>query len=174
MRRLVLGSLAALLSLAPATTTPAASPAAGPDGSPWRPPLAAAAPVVRGFDPPEEPWLPGHRGVDLAGRAGSRVRAAGTGVVVFAGVVAGVGVVSVRHANGLLTTYQPVATSVGAGEQVVAGTVLGRLASSGSHCAPDACLHWGLRRGVDYLDPMLLVAGFTVRLVPLDRSGEQP
>ena len=45
--------------------------------------------VVRRFSPPPHPWLPGHRGVDLAGRPGAVVRAAGAGTVVFAGTVAG-------------------------------------------------------------------------------------
>jgi murein DD-endopeptidase MepM/ murein hydrolase activator NlpD len=96
------------------------------------------------------------------------VHAAGPGVVSFAGRVAGTGVVSIRHAGGLVTTYQPVQASVAAGERVAAGAVIGRLVEAGSHCLSGACLHWGLRRGTDYLDPLLLVAGFTVRLVPLD------
>jgi hypothetical protein len=33
-------------------------------------------------------------------------------------------------------------------------------------CPAAACLHWGLRRGEVYLDPMLLL-GFRVRLLPL-------
>ena len=42
--------------------------------------------VVRGFDPPEQRWLPGHRGVDLTATPGAAVRAAGDGRVRFAGV----------------------------------------------------------------------------------------
>ena len=49
--------------------------------------------VVRPFDPPPQPWLAGHRGVDLAGTPGSPVHSPGAGRVVFAGVVAGRGVV---------------------------------------------------------------------------------
>src|SRR5438128_12119850 len=51
--------------------------------------------VVRGFEPPPRPWSAGHRGVDLAAGQGSPVRAAAAGRVVFAGTVAGQGVVSV-------------------------------------------------------------------------------
>ncbi len=69
------------------------------------PPLAG--PVVRGFDPPDQPWLAGHRGVDLLGAVGSDVVAAMAGRVVFAGTLAGRGVVVVSH-GALRTTYLPV------------------------------------------------------------------
>src|SRR4051794_10499985 len=57
----------------------------------YRWPLNGIPVVVRRFAPPPSPWLPGHRGVDLAGLRGSIVRAAGPGVVAFAGMVAGRG-----------------------------------------------------------------------------------
>src|SRR4051794_38697046 len=79
--------------LVPAASGPAAvSPAGG-----YRWPLDGAPEVVRPFDPPPRPWLPGHRGVDLAGVPGAPVYAAGTGVVRFAGQLAGRGVVSIDH-----------------------------------------------------------------------------
>jgi murein DD-endopeptidase MepM/ murein hydrolase activator NlpD len=129
--------------------------------------MAAPHQVVHGFAPPLEDWLPGHRGVDLAGRVGEPVLASGAGVVAFAGRVAGVPVVSVAHPGGLLTTYEPVRAAVVTGRPVRRGQVLGRLTVRGSHCAPAACLHWGLRRGTDYLDPVPLVAPGRVRLLPL-------
>lgn len=121
--------------------------------------------VVHDFDPPAEPWLPGHRGVDLAGHAGEPVHAAGAGVVSFVGSIAGVGVVSVTS-GALRTTYQPVRATVHRGDQVASGDVLGRLALAGSHCVPDACLHWGLLRGEAYLDPLALLGLEQVRLYP--------
>jgi murein DD-endopeptidase MepM/ murein hydrolase activator NlpD len=123
--------------------------------------------VVRDFDPPPRPWLAGNRGVDLAGQAGERVRAAGAGEVSFAGVIAGVGVVSVTSGP-LRTTYEPLTVGVHRGQQVAAGAVLGRLTLAGSHCLPAACLHWGLLRGSDYLDPLALLGLEQVRLLPLD------
>jgi hypothetical protein len=68
--------------------------------------------VVRRFDPPPQPWLAGHRGVDLAAPPGSIVRAAGAGTIAFAGRIAGRGVVSVAHSNGLRTTYEPAIPAV--------------------------------------------------------------
>ncbi len=123
--------------------------------------------VVRRFDPPPERWLPGHRGVDLAGSPSAVVHAAGTGTVVFAGQVAGRGVISVVHPGGLRTTYEPVIPSVAVGETVVPGSDLGRLTPGHPGCPAAACLHWGLRRGALYLDPLALLGLGRVRLLPL-------
>jgi murein DD-endopeptidase MepM/ murein hydrolase activator NlpD len=130
-------------------------------------PLDGQPAVVRRFDPPPQPWLPGHRGVDLAAAPGAAVRSAGPGTVAFAGMVAGRGVVSVDHPNGLRTTYEPVEPSVAAGSAVAAGTPIGVLAAGHAGCPVDACLHWGLRRGEQYLDPLLLLGFGRVRLLPL-------
>ena len=77
--------------------------------------------------------------------------------------------VVVAHADGTRTTYEPVAASVRVGDDVAAGDPLGTLAWAGTHCPPDACLHWGWRRGETYLDPLTLVGGGPVRLLPLWR-----
>jgi murein DD-endopeptidase MepM/ murein hydrolase activator NlpD len=124
--------------------------------------------VVRRFDPPPRPWLPGHRGTDLAAAPGSVVRAAGAGTIVFAGQVAGRGVVSVAHPGGLRTTYEPVDVQARRpGDAVAAGAALGTLAAGHPGCPSAACLHWGLRRGADYLDPLTLLGLGRVRLLPL-------
>ena len=141
-----------------------AAPAEVPAGL-WSRPVDGA--VTRPFDPPPDRFGAGHRGADLAGAPGSPVRAAGDGVVVFAGMVAGRPVVSVDHAGGLRTTYEPVDTSVGAGQPVARGAVLGTLAAGHAGCPVAACLHWGLRRGEVYLDPLSLLAPPEVRLLPM-------
>lgn len=136
-------------------------------------PLSPQPDVVGGFDPPEDPWGRGHRGVDLAGRAGQPVLSALPGRVSFTGSIAGRGVVVVEHAGpaaGTRTTYEPVGSVVSIGERVEAGQMIGRLAVAGSHCFPAACLHWGWRRGEAYLDPLTLVGGGPVRLLPLWRD----
>jgi murein DD-endopeptidase MepM/ murein hydrolase activator NlpD len=123
--------------------------------------------VVRPFDPPARPWLAGHRGVDVATRPGAIVHAAGRGIVVHAGRIAGRGVVSIRHAGGLRTTYEPVEVDarLRPGDPVAAGAPVGVLEAG--HCPADACLHWGLRRGQQYLDPLSLLGLGRVRLLPL-------
>ncbi|MGJ3507185.1 peptidoglycan DD-metalloendopeptidase family protein [Enemella sp. A6] len=113
-------------------------------------------PVVRAFDPPEHDWLPGHRGVDLSGVPGEPVVAAMSGRIVFAGDVAGQPVVSIDHPDGRRTTYQPVRAGVRTGQQVRAGDPIGTLLAG--HCdTAAACLHLGLKRGEEYLDPHLIL-----------------
>lgn len=129
-------------------------------------PLQPVPEVVALFDPPEDPYGRGHRGVDLLGTPGQPVRAALPGTVTFAGPLAGVGVVVVDHGP-TRTTYQPVAASVPLGTTVAAGAVIGTLVLPRSHCFPRACLHWGWIEGETYLDPLLLVGAGPVRLLPL-------
>lgn len=114
--------------------------------------------VLASFDPPEKEWLLGHRGVDLDAGLGDVVRAAGAGTVSWAAPIAGRGVVVVLHPDGRRTTYEPVDASVEVGQVVGTGEELGRLDAGAGHCGGvPSCLHWGLRRGDDYLDPMLLL-----------------
>ncbi|WP_157109562.1 M23 family metallopeptidase [Rhodococcus sp. WMMA185] len=136
-------------------------------------PLHPRPTVVRTYDNPEHDWLPGHRGVDLAGAPDRAVLSAGTGVVVFAGTVAGKPVVSVDHPGGLRTTYEPVTARVTAGMRVGRGTVLGYLEPGHPGCIAQvtACLHWGVRRGREYLNPLALVRAVPVRLEPVRTRG---
>ena len=131
----------------------------------WRWPLGPPAPrIVAGFSPPASPWGPGHRGVDLAARPEQPVHAAGPGRVAYADRLAGRGVVAIDHGP-LRTTYLPVRPSVTVGHQVAAGARIGVVEDGRSHC-PAPCLHWGLRRGPVYLNPLTLVER-RVRLLPL-------
>ena len=103
------------------------------------------------------------QGATAAGTVGAA--AAGAGVMVFAGMVAGRPVVSIDHADGLRTTYEPVTPSVGAGRRVSRGSPIGTLAAGHAGCPGSACLHWGLRRGENYLDPLDLLRPPRVRLL---------
>jgi murein DD-endopeptidase MepM/ murein hydrolase activator NlpD len=123
--------------------------------------------VVRPFIRPPSRWGAGHRGVDLAGDVAQPVHAVAAGTVSHVGVVAGRGTVSVLHASGIRSTYEPVDPSVRVGQVVAQGAALGALATAGSHCAPAPCLHLGAVRGRTYLDPLLLLVGGRVRLLPL-------
>ncbi|GAA4509980.1 hypothetical protein GCM10023096_14110 [Nonomuraea ferruginea] len=138
---------------------------AAPAGNAWRWPLDGIPEILRRFSPPPARWLAGHRGVDLAAPPAAPVLAAGAGSVGFAGSVAGRGVVTVNHAGGLRTTYLPVTPAVRPGDPVSAGDLLGALAPAPPHCL-ESCLHWGLRDGLTYLDPLLLLTGTRIRLLP--------
>lgn len=178
-RALVGHGAAALLLLAvwlglPAGTAwaesgPSRTSAAAPG---WVAPLPPPLRVTRAFDPPATRYGAGHRGVDLAGTPGEVVRAAGAGTVGYAGQLAGRGVVTVLHAGGLRTTYEPVAAAVHVGQHVTGAEPIGRLSAGHPGCSVAACLHWGLLRGADYLDPLALLGLVQVRLLPLD--GRRP
>ncbi len=158
---------ALIVSVAVISAFPAAADGVRLDW-PLRPPPA----VLRGFDAPSPNWRPGHRGVDLAGRPGQPVYAAGSATVVFAGLLAGRPVVSLAHPGGLRTSYEPVRSHVRVGQQVTAQTVIGELVAGHSGCRAAACLHWGAMwgpaSGADYVDPLGLLKSTAVRLKPLD------
>jgi murein DD-endopeptidase MepM/ murein hydrolase activator NlpD len=157
--------VAAALAPRPAAAEPSRPPA---PSAVWVAPLDGALVVARPFEAPPTPYSAGHRGVDLGGAPSSPVVAAGDGVVVFAGWVAGRPVLSIDHAAGLRTTYEPVTPSVRAGQQVARGDPIGTLSAGHAGCQREACLHWGLRRGETYLDPLSLLEIPRVRLLPLD------
>ncbi|MBN1093536.1 M23 family metallopeptidase [Blastococcus sp. TML/M2B] len=165
-----LAALVAALVVAAATPVSVAAPPPAPTAAAWGVPLDGGPVVTRPFDRLANPYGPGHRGVDLAGAPAAPVLAAGEGVVVFAGMVAGRPVVSIDHAGGLRTTYEPVTGSVAAGQRVARGSPVGALVPGHAGCPVEACLHWGLRRGEVYLDPLSLLAPPRVRLLPL-RGG---
>jgi murein DD-endopeptidase MepM/ murein hydrolase activator NlpD len=151
-------------SAPPQPNAPAIESAATVD---YRLPVRSPAAIVRVFEPPTTPYSAGHRGVDLRVRAGDVVWAAADGRVRFAGTVAARVVVVIEHADGISTEYEPLEVDVHTGMRVRAGQILGRVHGRHGDCAVDTCLHWGARRGSDYLDPMSLLTPLgPVRLLP--------
>lgn len=175
--------LASLLGASPAaapaaadgrtTRIPVAVPTPAPRG--WQWPLQPRPPVVRPFDAPEQRWSAGHRGVDLVGPPGTAVRAPAAGTVVFVGVVVDRPVLTISHADGLRSSVEPVTATVRRGDRVSAGQVVGRLAAERSHCTPASCLHWGVRLGQDYVDPLSLILDRRPSvLLPLSPAARSP
>jgi murein DD-endopeptidase MepM/ murein hydrolase activator NlpD len=139
------------------------SVAAAEPPSPYIPPVEA--PVSDPFRPPPTPYAAGNRGLEYATVPGTAVRASGDGTVDFAGTVAGSLHVTLRHADGLRTSYSFLATiEVVVGQRLRQGD---RLGTTGDR------LHFGVRSGDTYLDPMLLFAGgpVVVELLPTDPPG---
>src|SRR4051794_39637219 len=180
VRAILLTSLTALLPVVPgaAAEYPGAVPgrlvgAPPPTAarSAWVWPLEPRPAVARPFHAPPTPWGAGHRGVDLAARVGQPVRAPAAGAVTFSGRVAGRGVLVVTHSGGLRSSFEPVDGGAPVGRSVAAGEVLARLSSAGGHCVPASCLHWGVRDGEHYIDPLRLLARPSPVLLPQDSGG---
>lgn len=148
--------LAALLLIpaaaAPAETAPRAS---------WEWPLSPRPAVLRAFDPPDKPWMSGHRGVDLeATRDGVPVTSPESGTVSFVGVVVDRPVITIDHGGGLRSSFEPVKSTLTAGTAVAKGETIGTLQPG--HCGAPACVHWGVKKGDAYVNPL----GFVTDLRP--------
>jgi murein DD-endopeptidase MepM/ murein hydrolase activator NlpD len=141
----------------------------GAEAGSWSWPLDPRPDVIRAFDPPAQAWLSGHRGVDLrAGQDGAPVTSPAAGIVGFAGVVVDRPVITVDHGNGLRSSFEAVHSDLVAGATVREGAVLGWILPG--HCGPAPCIHWGVRRGDVYLNPLAFVTDLrpSVLLPPLD------
>ncbi|MDT0169900.1 M23 family metallopeptidase [Pseudarthrobacter sp. BRE9] len=134
-------------------TTTSAAAGAVPS---WQWPLAPRPPVLRGFDPPPKPWLSGHRGVDLGfAAAGAPVVSPAAGTVSFVGVVVDRPVITIDHGGGLRSSFEPVESTLAVGATVAAGQVIGTVLPG--HCPAAQCLHWGVRDGEVYVNPLQFV-----------------
>jgi murein DD-endopeptidase MepM/ murein hydrolase activator NlpD len=149
--------------------------AAATDPGAWIRPVPG--PLVRPFAPPRTRYGAGHLGADLAAVPGTPVRAAGDGVVEFAGVVANSRHVVLVHAGHLLTSYSFLQSiAVHLGQRVTKGAVIGRTGGVGEN-HDGRVLHLGLRAGGVFVDPMQLFGPVDlserVRLAPVEpgRSG---
>lgn len=120
------------------------------------------APVVDPFRAPPGPYGPGNRGLEYDTEPGDPVRASASGTVVFAGPVAGALHVTVRHADGVRTSYSFLARShVVLGQRVDQGEPVGEAGDR---------LHFGARLADAYFDPALLFGSgaVDVELVPFE------
>lgn len=153
-----------LLILFPLSQLGQAQAAAG--GS-WQPPVSQPLEVLTPFERPAAFWSSGHRGVDLALEAGQAVLAPQEGQVVFSGWVVDRQVLTLRHPDGTLSSFEPLDQPLPAGSQVQAGQPLALLAADQPHCPTRFCLHWGVRQpfegrgsagpGLEYINPLSLL-----------------
>lgn len=94
-------------------------------------------------------------GINIAAPAGTPVRAAEDGVVVYVGnELKGFGnLLLLKHADGWMTAYAHTATTaVKRGDKVSRGQAIGTVGSSGNVTAPQ--LHFEIRRGTKAIDPL--------------------
>ncbi|WP_330474033.1 M23 family metallopeptidase [Terrabacter sp. C0L_2] len=170
----LLGAVLAAASATGASAVPSVVPdtaaharAPGATAGRWAWPLSPEPEVVRRFDRPDQPWLPGHRGIDLAATVDQAVLAPTDGRISWTGVIAGRSVVVVAHPAGLRSTFEPVTATSAVGTAVARGEPVGTVTSTSGHCAPRTCVHWGVLRGETYLDPLSFVGRSRVILLPL-------
>ncbi|HWM16294.1 MAG TPA: M23 family metallopeptidase [Microbacterium sp.] len=151
----------------------AATPAAGQDALPTATRERGAAAIdlldrewvwpaerfrlARGYVAPPHEYGPGHRGIDVRLLGTARVRAPADGVAAFTGSVAGRGILTIDHGDGLVTTLEPVETTLTPGAPVSRGEDVATL-STGGHTA-GGTVHFGVRLNGAYINPMLLLGG---------------
>jgi Peptidase family M23 len=146
---------------------------AGLAAAAWRPPVPGA--LMRPFDPGSHPFESGrHRGIDLAARPGTTVRAPCAGRVAFAGLVGTSGRVVTLRCGVWRVTHMPLASiAVRTGATVREGAPLGTVAASREH----AGLHLGVRRDgtrFGYADPLRFLAPEHPPPSPLGRAPRPP
>ena len=121
---------------------------------------------------PRWDWLPGHRGIDLAVTPGQAVRSPGAGTVTFVGHVVDRPVITVTHPHGLISSLEPVESTLRVGARVQTGDVIGAVGSTSAHCGTEPCVHWGVRDTGGYVDPLDVLRGFgRVRLLPMSEAA---
>jgi lipoprotein NlpD len=127
----------------------ASAPTGGaPDG--WRWPLSGRIIQRFGGDGRER-----SNGIDIAAAAGTEVRAAAAGKVVYSGNgLRGYGnLVIIRHGGGYITTYAYNRVNlVAEDDEVAAGDVVARVGQTGA--ASEESLHFEVRRRTEPIDPL--------------------
>lgn len=158
-RRLSCGLAAALTSLLAWPPTAVAAPC-------WRPPVTGT--IIDPFREPPCPYCPGNRGLEYRITGRSPVQAVESGVVSWAGLVAGERYVVVRHGNGWRATYGRLASaSLRTGDVVLGGQRIGDA---------EDLLYFGLRDGFRYIDPAPFLGELVGRwrLIPTDGRDARP
>lgn len=122
--------------------------------------LPLEAPILSSFA--SERIYPGwgtdyHWGVDLQGKEGTEIRAAGSGRVVLAKELYSRGnTIVIDHGSGLFTLYYHLsAFQVQTGEEVKKGQLIGLVGATGAVTGPH--LHWEARIGKVPINPILLL-----------------
>ena len=155
------GILASVLATAASPSATAATAASAvttvteENQAPWSWPVAPPRSIQRPFEAPATPYSSGHRGIDIAVAQGTPVVAPANGTIYFSGRVVDRGVVTIEHEGGYLSSFEPVVSELEAGQRVTVGQVIGAV-DTGGHCG-DACLHFGVRLGGEYLSPLMMI-----------------
>jgi murein DD-endopeptidase MepM/ murein hydrolase activator NlpD len=114
-----------------------------------------------------------HNGVDFGASTGTPVFASGAGTIHSAGDGGPCGnMVQIAHSNGLTTAYchlSRFAAGLHAGQRVEARQLVGYVGQTGRATGPH--LHFAVKRGSTFLDPMVLKMDGVRTLPPSDREA---
>ena len=137
----------------------------------WRVPLEPPVQLIEHFRQPSSDYSAGHRGVDYQVSLGQSVFAPADGTVWFVGRVVNRNIISLKHGSSILTEFEPVCSTLLAGEPVAIGQVIGEVCdpapSYRQHCDALRCMHFSLRHEGRYLSPLALIGGLNPsRLLP--------
>ena len=113
--------------------------------------------VDRPFEAPAHRYGPGHRGIDLRLAGTPELLAPAAGTVAFVGQVAGRGVLTIDHGDGLVTTLEPAESELLPGIAVARAAVVGTVAVGGHVDA--GVVHFGVRLDGEYINPLQLLGG---------------
>lgn len=109
------------------------------------------------FVNPVSQRAPGHRGIDLKEMNGEMLLSPVAGRVSFVGKVFSRNVISIRTANELIVSFEPVCSTLQESEVVSAGQEIGRWCLQDEtyqeHCP--GCVHFSVRSARGYLNPLL-------------------
>jgi murein DD-endopeptidase MepM/ murein hydrolase activator NlpD len=121
-------------------------------GALWVWPLAGT--ITSPFGPRRSGF---HHGIDIAGTSSDQVRAAAEGKVSFTGAKEVYGnMVRIVHNDGSETLYGHLSKIlVKTGQHVSQGEIIGNVGATGNATGPH--LHFEVRRGTEYIDPMKLI-----------------
>lgn len=161
-----LRSILLVLSLSTLVSSPMSTTASALGTPCWQAPVDGW--VIEPFREPPCPWCAGNRGIEYGIDGTQPVRAAGGGVVTFAGQVAGTRYVVVQHSDGWKLTYgKLLGFSARRGDIVLSRSVIGTATNT---------FFLSLRVDDVYRDPApyLGVPRGRPRLVPIDGSAARP
>lgn len=144
----------------------------------WRSPVPLARITSRfsprRFHPILKTYMP-HNGVDFGAAPGTPVYASAAGAVSSVGDGGPCGnMVQVKHANGLVTAYchlSRFAAGLGVGQKVEGRQVIGYVGQTGRARGPH--LHFAVKRGDIFIDPLALRLDGVRVLAPRDRDAFQ-
>lgn len=122
-----------------------------PPGAAWEWPVEGPRIPLVPYLAPVNDYGTGHRGIDLTAPIGGVATAPADGIVAFRGLVVDRPVLTIDHGGGVVSSYEPLLSSLEPGTLVAAGEPLGTV-DIGGHSAAGT-LHLGVRVDGAYMNP---------------------